>query len=286
VTLCLIDEHKFSFGPKVRLEEKGIDILLDLVKKISIPGEEKRIYETFKENFCRSSNTEYCSSSGTRWAYSDFMGDGKEAGEDAVGFLSAFCNACQELSNQNIHVPNHDNINEALQTVGSIFRIVQGRVCAEKDYVKPPKPSPTKKQIVENALADAMKLTDTFGASRAIDRVYLALQAYLREIAESASIDLPSDSKASLFYIRIRSTHPAFLKEGPKQHFVDAVAKSLSGAIDTFGSIRNNASMAHPNQLLDDPEGRLIINAMFSVFGYIKDVIQRYENNSTSTNTW
>jgi hypothetical protein len=43
----------------------------------------------------------------------------------------------------------------------------------------------------------------------------------------------------------------------------------MGSIMDVLNPIRNNASMAHPNDLLDPPEAMLVINAARTILHYI-----------------
>ena len=47
-------------------------------------------------------------------------------------------------------------------------------------------------------------------------------------------------------------------------------------AIDAFSTIRNKASLAHANELLDEPEAMAMVNGMFTIFRYVQDSLRRY----------
>ena len=44
-----------------------------------------------------------------------------------------------------------------------------------------------------------------------------------------------------------------------------------------MSTIRNRASLAHANQLLDEPEAALVLNAISTLFHYIEDCVARSE---------
>ena len=45
----------------------------------------------------------------------------------------------------------------------------------------------------------------------------------------------------------------------------------LASCVDTLNTLRNNATPAHPNEdLLDEAEGMLAVNAVRSIFNYLR----------------
>lgn len=52
---------------------------------------------------------------------------------------------------------------------------------------------------------------------------------------------------------------------------VGNVLASLAGAVTALNTLRNNASVAHPNQvLLGEPEAMLMVNLVRTLFNYLE----------------
>jgi len=69
---------------------------------------------------------------------------------------------------------------------------------------------------------------------------------------------------------KLRSGHPKLTDLGPRAQDVEKVLNSCASILDAFLPVRNQASVAHPNQeLLDEPEARLVINVGRSLLHYL-----------------
>ena len=47
---------------------------------------------------------------------------------------------------------------------------------------------------------------------------------------------------------RLRSHHPAFIENGPRAQDITQVMRAMSAIMDALNPLRNNASVAHPNE--------------------------------------
>lgn len=92
------------------------------------------------------------------------------------------------------------------------------------------------RDVVLRALADADELNRANGATSAVDRIHTALHGHVLALCEAAGI------------------------EADRETTMNRALKLL----------RNNASVAHPNEeLLDEPEAHLAINAARTVFAFL-----------------
>lgn len=128
-------------------------------------------------------------------------------------------------------------------------------------------------ETVKRAVNDAMTLISSgSGFVSAVDRAHTALHGYLTEHCNRLGVPIanigPRDSTAVLFK-RLRNAHPAFVGV-PHSEDIAAVAQSLATALDRTDKLRNNASIAHPNELLlEEPEARLAVNAVWTILHYL-----------------
>jgi hypothetical protein len=125
------------------------------------------------------------------------------------------------------------------------------------------------------ALGDAKALIGTVDSSSAIDRAHTALHGYLVQLCTDNQIDIPNDPTASKAFKQLRQFHPALQASGNRAEEVTRVLNSFAASIDAFSTLRNKASLAHVNELLDVPEATAIVNAMYTIFKYIQDSMQR-----------
>jgi hypothetical protein len=136
-------------------------------------------------------------------------------------------------------------------------------------------PSPTStRDVVVRALADADMLLRTNGPISAVDRIHTALHGHLLSICDTAQIALPADPSIMVAMKQLRLHHPALVAAGARADDITQVLYAMSNVLDKLNTIRNNASVAHPNEiLLSDAEARLAINAGKTVFAYVDEKI-------------
>lgn len=133
-------------------------------------------------------------------------------------------------------------------------------------------------RVVIKALAEARSLEEKGNASSAVDRVHTAFHAYLGEVCKDFDIEVGDKrpTSSALFKL-IQANHPAFQEKGPRASDVKKMLQSIATTINASTPIRNKASLAHANTLLDEPEARAVINSIYTVFRYIQDCLARQE---------
>lgn len=135
--------------------------------------------------------------------------------------------------------------------------------------VKLQKPAITSK-VVEKAIDEAEDLIGKRGFPSAVDRAHTMLHGYLRKVCDDAGIAYGPKTLMSGLFSSIRGKHPAFADLGPRKEEIVQIHRCMSGIVDAMNPIRNEGSMAHPNeQLLDPPEAALVINQARSILHYI-----------------
>jgi hypothetical protein len=125
-------------------------------------------------------------------------------------------------------------------------------------------------QVVRTALADADALFQTNGAVSAIDRLHTALHGYLRSICEEAQMPIPEGASITTIFKALRTQHPRL--NGTSQHGdeVARIVMAFASVVDAVNTLRNHASVAHPNEdLLAPAEAELTVNAVRTLFNYI-----------------
>ncbi|WP_285430024.1 abortive infection family protein [Pseudomonas sp. fls2-241-R2A-110] len=273
-------ELRFPMGASTPLDNMVVAELVNLAKRITSQGEKQYIIEKFKENFSKVSGSSYSKSSNLSWAESDLEQKASEAASDAPGFISAFCDTCENLQQHGIHTPTHAHVNLILEKYEIPFRISDNILFASSNYLTPPTPAVSAVTLVERALSDAKALINNTNASSAVDRAHTALHGYLLFLCEERGLNLPEDTTSSKAFKLLREHHPALTPGGPRASEVTRVLQSFAASIDAFSTIRNKASLAHVNELLDEPEATFIINSIYSVFRYIQDRLQRHTNSN------
>lgn len=124
--------------------------------------------------------------------------------------------------------------------------------------------------VVERALKDADTLMETSGATSAIDRVHTALHGYLHFQCERAGITILENPKITDLYKALRKNHPKLNADEAWSEDIDRVLKAFASVLDTLNHLRNNASVAHPNEiLLPMAEAELVCNASRTILHYL-----------------
>jgi len=130
--------------------------------------------------------------------------------------------------------------------------------------------------VVLRALADAEHLLHANGPVSAVDRLHTALHGYFRSLCADAGIDVPKDASVTALFKGLRAEHPALQFLGQHDKDMVRVLNGFANVLDALNFIRNNASVAHPNEhLLDEPEAILALNATRTVFNYVRAKVER-----------
>lgn len=125
-------------------------------------------------------------------------------------------------------------------------------------------------EVVMRALTDAENLIQTSGPTSAVDRVHTMLHGYLQAVCDGEGIAYKRGDSTVALFKKLRSGHPKLADLGPRAQDVEKVLNSCANILDAFLPVRNQASVAHPNQeLLGDAEAQLVINVGRSLLHYV-----------------
>ncbi len=273
--LQMASELRFPMGATTPLSEQSLDDFLALISRVSGPQSRKYILELFKKNFCHASRCSYSPSSSLDWAESDMVSRAQDAANDAPSFIEAVYNSLTQLAQLDATVPTVNHINQILRKNQDPFEINGNELTRTVGGVPVPAPCESTSTTVIRALEDAKTLIGTLDSSSAIDRAHTALHGYLKTLCSDAQIDLPNNPSASTAFKALRKDHPALQASGHRAEDITRVLNAFAVSIDAFSTLRNNASLAHVNELLDVPEATAIVNAMFTVFTYVQDSMRR-----------
>lgn len=273
--LQMASELKFPMGTRTPINEDAFDRFLTLISNVVTS---QATIEVFKKGFCRVSGDYYARSSSIEWAQADLASQARNAAEDAPNFIAAIYEAFEVLGNQGVTVPDTQHINQILYEHQQQYEIIDGQLVETNGSVVAPNidESESVSTTVRRALADAKALIGTEDASSAIDRVHTALHGYLVQLCHDSAIEIPTNPTVSKAFKSLRSSHPALQASGQSAQEVTRVLNSFAASIDAFSTLRNHASLAHVNELLDTPEANAIVNAMYTIFRYIQDSIHRH----------
>lgn len=124
--------------------------------------------------------------------------------------------------------------------------------------------------IVERAINDVETLLQSNGAISGIDRIHTALHGYLQAVCDKEKIAYEKDDSMAKLFKSLRQNHPALQNLGTRSQDIERVFQSFSNILDALNPIRNNASVAHPNNnLLEKDEAMLVINAARTLLNYL-----------------
>ncbi len=144
--------------------------------------------------------------------------------------------------------------------------------------VASPKPVESMSAVVRQALLDAENLIRTSGPTSAVDRVHTALHGHVKTLCSQANISLPDKPTLQVAVKRLREHHPNLKPTGERSEEVSRVLYSMATTVDALTTLRNNASLAHPNEaLLGEHEALLAINAARTILAFIDSKVRGAE---------
>jgi hypothetical protein len=124
----------------------------------------------------------------------------------------------------------------------------------------------------------------TRGAASGVDRIHTALHGYLRKTCDDATIPYEAGATMTALFKRLRADHPAFKEDGPRAQDITQVMRAMSAIMDALNPLRNNASVAHPNEaLLDEPEAMLAINAARTILHYLDAKLAKHRKDQATS---
>lgn len=124
------------------------------------------------------------------------------------------------------------------------------------------------------ALADAQMLLRTRGATSAVDRVHTGLHDFMRAACGQALIEYPPDASANQLLKLLLEKHGRLKDIGPRTDDIRRMIRASAAIVDAMGTLRNNASLAHPNEeLLGPDEALFVINLARSLLRFLDSKI-------------
>lgn len=120
------------------------------------------------------------------------------------------------------------------------------------------------------ALADAQALLETRGPTSAVDRVHTGLHGFLRTACHDLGISVDTDATPNQLLRALLDHHPSLADLGPRSEQVRRLIRTSASIVDSMGTLRNRASLAHPNEeLLDHDEALFVINLARSLLRFL-----------------
>jgi hypothetical protein len=129
----------------------------------------------------------------------------------------------------------------------------------------------TATETVRRALEDADNLIRTSGPQSAVDRVHTAMHGYLLSLCAHAGIAHADRPTMNQLFKALRAEHPGLRDIGVRSDDVAKMLGSMAAILDALNPVRNNASMAHPNDaLIGKAEAVLVINVVRTLLTYFE----------------
>lgn len=139
--------------------------------------------------------------------------------------------------------------------------------------------------IVRRALDDADVLMRVSGPQSAVDRVHTAMHGYLLSVCDEVGIACGDRPTMNQLFKALRAGHPNFSDLGTRPEDVARILGSMANILDALNPVRNNASVAHPNEhLMAEPEAQLVINTVRTLLSYFERKRQQVTTKRTPTN--
>jgi hypothetical protein len=133
-----------------------------------------------------------------------------------------------------------------------------------------PEVLPTGSQAAAAALADAQTLLGARGPTSAVDRVHTGMHGFLKAACSEAAIPFEDDATPNQLLKLLLDAHPALQDLGPRGQEVRRMVRTSAAIVDAMGTLRNRASLAHPNEeLLGQEEALFVINLARSLLRFL-----------------
>jgi len=127
-------------------------------------------------------------------------------------------------------------------------------------------------EIVRRALDDADTLIRSSGPQSAVDRVHTAMHGYLQRLCNEAGVAVAGGRPTmTQLFKSLRTASPILADLGVRSEEMSKILGSTATILDALNPVRNNASVAHPNDtLIGEPEARLVINIVKTLLSYFE----------------
>lgn len=179
--------------------------------------------------------------------------------------------ALAELKNNNDVIIAFKNIARTFEELDYFIRFVAVEPLTDDGPQIVPSPELNiTTSSVALSLRDAEQLLYLSGAINAVDRAHTALHGYLRLICEKENIHFSNNASITELFKELRSFHP-LLRDIPGE--MRRVIGSLATIVDSINYLRNQRSIAHPNNnLLSEHEALLAVNCCRAILSYLDGI--------------
>ena len=123
--------------------------------------------------------------------------------------------------------------------------------------------------VVFDALEDAESLIKERKSVSAVDRIHTAFHGYLRSLCTNDNITFTDKDDLVALVKKIINEHSKF-SVTTKEEEIKNIIRNLVSIADSLNPIRNQGSLAHPNEnLLSEAEANLVINCVRTLLIYL-----------------
>jgi len=118
------------------------------------------------------------------------------------------------------------------------------------------------------ALKDAEILLRENGAQSAVDRVHTTFHAFLIFVCKKNKFAFNNDDSITTLLKILQQNHPNLKTDSPNE--TGKIMRSLATVVDTLNPIRNQRSLAHPNEnLLCEEDAKFVIDIVMACTEYL-----------------
>ena len=126
---------------------------------------------------------------------------------------------------------------------------------------------------INKALTDARLFMSKGMYVSAVDRIHTALHGYVRELLTGYGVDLRSEDSLPSLFSKLCDYFGTSIQPPVVGEKIKRVLRSAGGIINAVNELRNNNTVAHPNdQLIQEREAQLVIALASDIVTYIEDV--------------
>jgi len=185
--------------------------------------------------------------------------------------LNQYLKLAEQSENPRIKI-YYRHIAETISEIGPYIRFIAVALNTKSDLRVVSTPSlATTSDSVERALADCEHLIHNRGATSGVDRIHTVFHGYLRAVCAKYTLEVPQNAGVTHVFKALRD-HPGFLKACPKSKDIDRVINAMAQIVDALNPLRNQATLAHPNDaLLEESEAMLVINSVRTLLHYLNN---------------
>lgn len=176
------------------------------------------------------------------------------------------------------------NYSDAWNYVTKLFQnwanILQAELVADEKWealksvpnIIPHPDLPVSTGAVQQAIDDVEASIRSGNPVSGVDRIHTALHGYVIDLCGNAEIELSKDESLPSVLKKLFQDHPSLRDDTARKSDVLKILRAFANVVDSFGTIRNRASLAHANDdLLGEPEAMLVINSARTILHYLND---------------